>query len=56
MKYDSYEDFIGKSKISPIEGKLMDILIEFGNSIDPHGSGDGDYDTAMLKLMELIKE
>lgn len=28
----------------------------FGQSIDPHGYDDGDYDEAMFKLLKMLEE
>lgn len=54
-KYDSYA-IRCKTQIlkSETEEQLMNILMEFGSSIDPYGSDGGDYDTAMEKILEII--
>ena len=31
---------------------LIDILVELGSSIDLHGASDGDYDTAIRKILK----
>ena len=54
MKYDSYKIRMGKQVVSPAEAELMRVLMEFGESIDPHGYDGGDYDRAMEKLVELL--
>ena len=56
MQYDSYEIRCGKQQLeTPLETALMDILMEFGASVDGHGFDDGDYDTAMQSLLRLIE-
>ena len=56
MKYDSYKFRTGKQKYkTTLEGELMIILDNFGSSIDGHGSDDGNYTEAMIKLVELFE-
>jgi hypothetical protein len=54
-KYCSYEMRCGKQQFDGEKEKLlMEILMEFGKSIDPHGYDDGDYDEAMDSLLKII--
>ena len=53
--YDSYEIRCGGQKLeTTLEAGLMDILMEFGASVDCHGFDDGDYDTAMKALIQIF--
>jgi len=57
MKYDSFKYRIGKQEFDTLDKyKLMDILIEFGKSIDPHGYDGGDYSKAVKSLLKLIDD
>ena len=42
------------SSITIQEAELIEILVEFANSVDDQGSGDGDYDTTIKKIIELF--
>ncbi len=55
-KYDSYKFRCGGQKLPKTEKELMNILIEFGESIDPQGFDGGDYDTAMQKILRIVFE
>jgi len=56
IKIDSYEYRTGVLKLPHFEGKLVDILMEFGLGIDPQGYDDGDYDRAIERIKKLIKQ
>ncbi len=55
-KYDSYAYTNGELTLSKIDCELMDILVTFGESIDCQGFDDGDYDTAMNSLHQLLNQ
>ena len=54
-KFNSYSFRCGALKLSKKETKLMNILMEFGESIDKQGYDSGDYDTAIEKLFLMIE-
>lgn len=50
-KYDTYEYRCGKIKYSDEDSSLLEILMEFGESIDPQGYDGGEnYDKAIKKI------
>ena len=54
-KYNSYEfrtDKKYRESLTQYECSLMLALMAFGESIDPHGYDDGDYDSAIKVIME----
>ena len=54
-KYCSYRMRCGKQEFeSDKEKQIMEILAGFGESIDPHGYDDGDYDEAMTCLLRVM--
>jgi hypothetical protein len=53
---NSYAYRNGKQKLDTITGKLLDICMELGESIDPQGYDDGDYTTAIAKIKALVVE
>ena len=53
--YDSYEYRCGRLKLNDLESKLMDVLMEFGCSIDSQGYDDGDYKKAIKKILKITK-
>jgi hypothetical protein len=56
-RYCSHEMRCGKQQFdSEKEKLLMEVLMEFGKSIDPHGYDDGNYDEAMTSLLEIIAD
>lgn len=58
-KYCSYEFRTNKEyreALTKKERGLMLILMAFGANLDPHGYDDGNYDEAMIMLLEEVKE
>ena len=56
MQYNSYKIRTGKQELeTEIENELMEILIDFGSTVDPFGFDSGDYDAAMEKLLKLVE-
>jgi len=54
-RYDTHKIRHGEQELkTKIEKELIDILFEFADTIDPYGSDDGDYDTAMAKLQNIL--
>ena len=53
--YDSYDYRCGKLNLSDLESKLMDILMDFGCSIDYQGYDGGDYEKAVKRILKIIK-
>jgi len=51
----SYEYRRGEIKMTDLESKLMDVLMDFGHSIDSQGYDDGDYKKAIKKILKIIK-
>jgi hypothetical protein len=54
-KYNSYEFRTNKKyreSLTKKERSLMIALIAFGETIDPNGYDDGDYDSAIEMIME----
>jgi len=46
----------GDLKVSKEENILIDILYEFGISIDSQGASGGNYDKAMKKILKIINK
>ena len=46
----------GDLKVSNEENRLIDILYEFGMSVDSQGAAGGDYDKAMKKILKIINK
>jgi len=55
-KGDSYIRGIGEQKLTKEEKIIMDILFDFGMSIDSQGASDGNYDKATKKIMKLLNK
>jgi len=54
-KYDSFDVREGHQKLdTELEESLMNILMDFGGSVDSHGYDGGDYDAAMDKLLKIV--
>lgn len=53
-EYCSYNYRTGKQELNGTEKELMEILMEFGKSIDHHGYDGGDYTTAIRKLIDVV--
>jgi hypothetical protein len=53
-KYDSYAFHTGTNtqEYTVLEARLMATLIQFGDSIDPHGWADGDFESAVIEIQK----
>lgn len=52
--YDSYKYRCGnKALYTETEQKLMEVLMDFGESIDQHGYDDGAYKEAILEILKI---
>ena len=45
-----------KAKVSDKIKELINILVDFGESIDPQGYGDGKFDKAINAIIKLFKK
>ena len=56
VEYDAYKVRMGEQELgTQLELSLMQILTDFGETIDPQGYDDGDYDLAMYRLASLFQ-
>lgn len=55
-KYDSFLVRQGRIKLNDLERELMEVLMEFGKTIDSQDYDDGDYDTAMRDLLDIVND
>ena len=54
-KYDMWEYHTGRLKLDALDKELMEILTDFGESIDSQGYAGGDYDRAFKRLHRIFK-
>jgi len=45
-----------EAKVSDKIKELINILVDFGESIDPQGYGDGKFDKAINAIIKLFKK
>ena len=45
-----------EAKVSDEIKELINILVDFGESIDPQGYGDGKFDKAINAIIKLFKK
>lgn len=54
-KYDPYEFRMGNLILSKKDAEIMNILMDFGESVDGQGYDYGEYDIAFKSIQKIVK-